>query len=137
MRMFLAAVLLASLSTSASAYRKVDALDGDTLSMTGSDLLTGFNIRMEGIDSPELHSRCAAEVVLARASLARLKQLTADGVTFNTEFRTDRNGRILARPLDRQGRDVGAMLVAEGLARVYDGKTARLPWCDAAGQIVR
>lgn len=97
--------------------------------MPGFGLLTGFPVRIEGIDAPEIHGKCPEEIALAAKAKARLKVLVTGGVTFLTDFRTDNYGRLLARPLDRKGQDIGQILVSEGLARAYDGKTARKPWC--------
>ena len=43
----------------------------------------------------------------------------------------DRYGRTLAIVRDRAGRDLARIMIAEGLARPYDGRGRRLGWCEA------
>jgi endonuclease YncB( thermonuclease family) len=98
-------------------------VDGDTI------WLQGVKIRIADIDAPETHDpRCASEKELGDRATQRLQQLLNSGtVTLETVDRDhDRYGREL-RIIDVDGRSAGAMLVSEGLARVWDG--ARHPWC--------
>lgn len=107
---FLAALSLASCSVT----------DGDTI-RCGDE-----RIRIENIDTPELlGAKCPQEALWAAEARDRLTELLAPGFAVHRTGR-DRYGRTLAR-LSVQGRDVGAVLVAEGLARPYDG--GRKPWC--------
>lgn len=76
-------------------------------------------IRMESIDAPESwRSRCAAERALAERATRRLAEMVAAGPVAIERHGHDRYGRTLAT-LTQSGRDLGATLVAEGLA---------LPW---------
>ena len=81
------------------------------------------------IDAPETHGpRCAEEAALGARATQRLKQLMNAG-PFSLESgdrETDRYGRAL-RVVTRGGQSIGEILVAEGLAREWDG--ARHPWC--------
>jgi micrococcal nuclease len=98
-------------------------VDGDTI------WLKGAKIRIADIDAPETHDpRCASERVLGGRATERLQQLLNAGVvTLETVDRDhDRYGRQL-RIVDVDGRSVGSILVAEGLARWYQG--GRKPWC--------
>lgn len=100
-------------------------VDGDTLR------LRGRVVRIQNIDAPETHGpSCAAEAELGRRATERLAQLLAadqvELVRIEGERDKDRHGRLLRRVVV-DGGDAGDMLVAEGLARPWDGR--RHPWC--------
>ena len=101
--------------------------DGDTITvdMNGQK----ETIRMIGVDTPETHGpRCSAEGALGMRATQRLLALLNAG-TFSlvpVKRERDRYGRTL-RIVTRQGQSIGALLVAEGLARPWTG--ARQPWC--------
>ena len=98
-------------------------VDGDTFWMAGE------KIRIADIDTPETHpARCPEEARLGAAATQRLQTLLNSGaVTLHSIDRdTDRYGRKLRR-VEVNGRGVGDMLVAEGLARPYRGR--RMGWC--------
>lgn len=103
-------------------------VDGDTFR------LKGRTYRIADIDTPETHEpRCAAEAALGALATRRLQSLmNAGGFTLEPiERERDRYGRTL-RVVTRAGRSVGEMLVAEGLARRWDG--ARHRWCRRDGR---
>ena len=98
-------------------------IDGDTIRYGG------VKIRLEDIDAPEVFSpRCAAEAALGRQATRRLLELMNAGAfrVVSSGRDEDRYGRKL-RVIERDGRSVGDTLVAEGLARPWDG--ARRSWC--------
>jgi len=98
-------------------------VDGDTF------WIDGEKVRVADIDAPETHpSHCAGEARLGDAATLRLQALLNAGpVTLASIDRdTDRYGRKL-RIVERDGRSLGAALVAEGLARRWEGH--RRPWC--------
>ena len=99
-------------------------IDGDTIRYGGT------KIRLEDIDTPETHEpRCATEAALGRRATRRLLELVNAGPfqLVRTGGRDeDRYGRKL-RTITRNGRSVGDVLIAEGLARRWDG--ARRNWC--------
>ena len=98
-------------------------VDGDTFWMAGE------KIRIADIDTPQTHpARCPEEARLGAAATQRLQTLLNSGaVTLHSIDRdTDRYGRKLRR-VEVNGRGVGDMLVAEGLARPYRGR--RMGWC--------
>lgn len=120
----------------------IHVIDGDTIAI-GRE-----HIRLVGIDAPETRqARCDGELRLGLEAKARLHELltqacgplpTADAgrcVVIRRQRDKDRYGRTLARVLI-DGRDVGATLIAEGLARPYlclAGRCpARQPWCGSA-----
>ena len=98
-------------------------VDGDTF------WIGGTKIRIADIDTPETHPpRCASEADLGgRATLRLQALLNAGPVTLAaTDRDADRYGRKL-RVVERNGKSLGGMLVAEGLARPWTGR--RMPWC--------
>lgn len=99
-------------------------VDGDTF------YLGGEKIRIAGIDAPETHpSRCPREEALGDAATARLQELLSGGAISLSAIDRDRDryGRLL-RNVAVDGRDVGNILVTEGVARPYGG--GRRSWCD-------
>lgn len=117
----------------------IRVVDGDTFE---ARLRIWFNqevsvlIRLEGVDAPELKGRCPQETRLAQEARDALIAILASGVVSVRDLHADKyNGRAVARALVTDGSgfddDVGALLMAGGYARPYDGR-ARLPWCGAA-----
>ena len=107
-----------------SARQQNCVVDGDTIRHDG------VKIRLADIDAPEVFSpRCAAEAALGQRATERLLQLINAGpfeLVPSGLRDADRYGRKL-RVIERDGRSLAATLVAEGLARPWDG--ARRSWC--------
>lgn len=103
------------------------AIDGDTIRI-GRE-----TIRVLNIDTPEIHqAKCPEEKAAGLAAKARtqtlLRRTGKIGLARGDGTRqTDRYGRTLAR-VYVDGRDLGEILIAEGLARRWTGK--RRPWCN-------
>jgi micrococcal nuclease len=98
-------------------------VDGDTFWFAGD------KYRIADIDTPETHpARCAREAVLGEAATRRLhKWLNAGAFSLERTGRdVDRYGRKL-RIVTRDGQSAGSVLIAEGLARPWEGR--RRPWC--------
>lgn len=98
-------------------------VDGDTF------WLNRQKIRIADIDTPELSPpRCEAERVRGEAAKRRLGELLNAGAfsLVAGDRDEDQYGRKL-RTVTRNGASIGDTLVAEGLARRWDG--ARHPWC--------
>lgn len=98
-------------------------VDGDTFWFAGE------KYRIADVDTPETHpARCAEEAALGEAATERL-QAWLNGGAFSLESAdrdSDNYGRKL-RVVTRGGVSVGDVMVAEGLARRWDGH--RRPWC--------
>jgi endonuclease YncB( thermonuclease family) len=123
-------------STSAA---PISVIDGDTIRFKRQVY------RVVGFDAPESGSRarCERERTLADAATNRLRQLVANGQTVlepvpcscppGTEETPECNYGRLCAVLRAEGRDVGAILVSEGLARPYVCSQSRCPrrqsWC--------
>jgi endonuclease YncB( thermonuclease family) len=98
-------------------------IDGDTIRYGG------IKIRLEDIDAPEVFSpKCASEARLGQRAAERLLHLMNSGPfqLVSGARDEDRYGRKL-RTIERGGRSVGEVLVAEGLARRWEG--GRRSWC--------
>lgn len=109
-------------------------IDGDTLRVRARVWLgqeVDTLVRLLGVDAPELHGRCAEERRRAEEARAFLRRRAQGGRVSLVDVRTDKyGGRVLARVLDDDGTDLGAALVAAGLARTYGGGR-RVAWCPA------
>ncbi len=103
-------------------------LDGDTLALR-CDL--GFNVsceqtvRLAGLDTPELRSPDPAErgraVLAHRRAMALLPPGAPCTIATAKGDPADKYGRFLGRVTLADGTDLNAALLAEGLARPYDG----------------
>ena len=103
-----------------------DVFDGDTL-----ELICGtkaIRARLVGFDAPETHpSRCPAEAALGGRAKERLRGLASGAGVEYQDMGHDKYGRDLVF-MRVGGRDVAAVMIAEGLAVAYDGAT-RIDWC--------
>lgn len=109
----------------------VRVVDGDTIEARVRIWLrqeVTIDVRVRGIDAPELKGRCREEIILAAAATDRLTELA--GMTIRlTDIGEDKyGGRVLARVANAEGGDVGALMLESGLARPYVGGR-RGDWC--------
>jgi endonuclease YncB( thermonuclease family) len=118
---------------------QIDVIDGDTVRFNGAVY------RLVGFDTPERgdRARCDDERRLAEAATKRLRVLVAGGEGWLTpvacacrlgqEGTRNCNYGRLCGSLSISGRDVGNILINEGLAHPYVcGATScprRRPWC--------
>lgn len=109
------------------AARKVTCIyDGDT----GWE--RGQKWRLLDIDAPELGARdtgCSAETAIGKRSRDRLRALMAPGYEIVDSGKRDRSKRLLVRVRLPDGRDAGAVLIAERLAQPWPNQGNR--WCEA------
>lgn len=109
-------------------------VDGDTFSAgvrLEDDTIISVRVRLRNVDTPELHGACVDEIVAANVARSRLAELIpVDSVVELQNIKDDKYlGRIDANVLDSRGRDVGKILVREGLGRPYSGGK-RSGWCE-------
>ncbi|WP_269931992.1 thermonuclease family protein [Aminobacter sp. HY435] len=110
----------------------VEVIDGDTF-LADADIWPGqtlrVNIRIRGIDAPEMKSRCPAErsaAVRAREALAQL--MSGGAVSLSNIGGAKYYGRVLADVRIGNGAAVGDAMLDEGLVRRYGGGK-RDSWC--------
>lgn len=105
------------------AASSIRVIDGDTIESP-----YGVKYRLLGFDTPEIFdAKTPQEYALGMKAKKRLEQLLSRGTVRIIESgKLDKYGRSLAT-LTVNGRDVGEVLIAEGLARAYHGGK-RLPW---------
>lgn len=126
--------LLFSLPAAAQSYpvEVLRVIDGDTFAVRitvwiGVEVRT--EIRVLGIDTPELKGKCPAERDLANRAKIRATEILKSGKVSLEKPQTDKyGGRIDARVLVN-GQDYGATLIQEGLAVAYNGEGPRKEWC--------
>ncbi len=116
-------IALACLAVSvAVAEASFTVTDGDSVRVDGQPL------RIANIDAPELqHARCDAERRLALVAKRRLQEILASGavrviVGDPATGRTFDEYRRELATITVDGRHIGEMLIAEQLARPWDGK---------------
>lgn len=110
----------------------VRVVDGDTVLVSAQIWLgqrVTVSVRLAGIDAPELRGRCRAERERARRARDFLiRRLAPGGISLADIQYGKFAGRVVARLLDGDGRDLGAALLDAGLARPYAGRR-RGRWC--------
>jgi len=118
-------VLLASfLAFPAAAQERCIATDGDTIRCGNT------RYRIVALDAPETYrAECQYERNLGYQAAGRLAHLI---YTRRLEIvpiaGRDKYGRTLA-VVKVGGQDAAQILISEGLARFYDGRTRRQSWC--------
>src|SRR5512133_3414649 len=142
MRLHYIGVLVAFYASIANASpvdrNNVGVLDGDTLRIAGE------TFRLVGCDAPETYqARCPSERELGNRATFRLRQMVAGGgldlekvacaCRPGTEGTMRCNYGRSCGVLKARGRDIGELLIGEGLARPYvcgsSSCPRRLPWC--------
>jgi len=112
----------------------VRVIDGDTIEARVRlwlDLQLTTSVRIRGIDAPEVRGRCQTEKDLAATATRRLAEVAVGEVTLIDIAEDKFFGRVVADVRAADGTDLAAMMLADGLARPYDGG-ARATWCDLA-----
>ena len=134
------AILIAATMASAEPIQPgaVQVIDGDTIGIGGK------TVRLVGFDTPEaVNARCEAERSLAAKATDKLRQLVAAGgldlsqvacaCPPGTEGTTACNYGRSCGVLKAAGKDVGELLIIEGLAKPYLCSGTRCPrreqWC--------
>ena len=105
-------------------------VDGDTIEVLARiwpDHYVETLVRLADIDAPELRGRCAEEIALAERAKARLAALLGARLQLVDVHYGKYAGRVVARVLTEDGRDVAKVLLNEKLVRSYDGGR-RTPW---------
>ena len=120
----LAAIVAATAATAQTAGA-ISVVDGDTVKVGA------VSWRLMGYDCPETYyARCDSERQRGDAATRRLEQLLAGAKKADliADRRIDRYGRTLGH-LRVDGKDVGDILIREGLCVPYSGRGKRRDWC--------
>lgn len=111
----------------------LQVIDGDTF-LAHAILWPGqslrINIRVRGIDTPEMKSRCKSEHFAAKQARDELKKLLGDGpVSISNIAGAKYYGRVLADVVARDGTRVAEEMILRNFARPYRGGK-REGWCN-------
>ena len=109
----------------------LSVVDGDTVNVRITIWLDQWieaPMRVRGIDTPELHGKCKAEITAAIEAKKALAALANGRKVTIYNIDTDKFGRILARVVRDDGVDIGAKMIEAKLARPYNGEK-RQGWC--------
>ena len=114
-------------------YRGEYAYDGDTIYVAIPGLpgeIANMSVRVRGVDTPEIRGKCESEKHLAKQArdYARNRLKSAKSVEFCEPEWGRYGGRVVAS-VRIDGSPLDVELISNGLARAYDGKTKRRPWC--------
>ena len=107
--------------------------DGDTFTI-GFRFGTKFykkSVRIEGIDTPELHSKVEKEAKLCRLGREFAKERYLDELVHVLMKENDKYGRILVELFDREtGESINRMMVQHKFARTYGGNLHKNEWTE-------
>ena len=114
--------------------------DGDTVTIAARFKIDGvyvpklfrYNVRLRGIDSPEMKTKNSTEKSLALKSRDALTELIMDRMVRLENVEYDKYGRILANIITEDGINVSNWMISNGYAVEYDGGTKHRPaeWTD-------
>jgi endonuclease YncB( thermonuclease family) len=110
----------------------LNIIDGDTF-LADAQVWPGqfvrVNVRIRGIDAPEMKSRCASEHDAALRARDALAELIGDGaVSISNIGGAKYYGRVLADVETEQGVPVAEEMLGRSLVRPYEGGR-RAGWC--------
>ena len=113
----------------------VRVYDGDTvtiatrISVDGNEIpkIFRFNVRLLGIDTPEMRTRNQAEKALAIKACDALNAYIMNKTVTLQSVSYDKYGRILADILTKDGVNISDWMISNGYAVKYDGGTKHRP----------
>lgn len=110
----------------------VEVLDGDTFlaeALVWPGHTVRVNVRIRGIDAPEMKARCDAERTAALRARDALASMFGEGsIAISNISGAKYYGRVLADVTTADGQAVAQLLLGERLVRPYGGGR-RQPWC--------
>lgn len=105
--------------------------DGDTITVMidlGLSIKVRAKCRLLGIDTPEIRTKSAAEKKKGYEARDRLREMVdKKWVVLHSVSKPDKYGRLLVKVWVDEDECVNDTMIAEGLARVYNGG-ARQAW---------
>lgn len=113
----------------------VRVYDGDTvtiatrISVDGKEIpkIFRFNVRLLGIDTPEMRTKNQAEKALAVKARDALNAYIMNKTVTLQSVSYDKYGRILADILTKDGVNISDWMISNGYAVKYDGGTKHRP----------
>lgn len=107
--------------------------DGDTFAadvILEDGIRLPVRVRLDGVDTPEIHGSCDYEIKMANKAKERLTELLPVGSTVELQDIKDDKylGRIDAKVIVANKQNVADVLIKEKLGRKYNGGK-RLSWC--------
>lgn len=103
----------------------IDIYDGDTFTVEAHIWINQTlktKVRLLGVDTPEIRSKCSHEKELAKQARHMIRQLIMDQPVILSGIRKDKyGGRVLANATTADGTDLATLLIRHGLGRPYDG----------------
>lgn len=108
-------------------------LDGDTF-LAEAHIWPGHsvrvNVRIRGIDTPEMRSKCVSERDAALRAQAALSEILGEQrISISNIGGAKYHGRVLADVETNEGLQVADAMIESQLARAYSGGK-RKSWCD-------
>lgn len=114
----------------------IKVYDGDTITLASkmpyeNSPLFRFNVRLQGIDTPEIKSKNENEKNLAKKARDALSQLIMNKVVTLQNVKNEKYGRILADVYLGE-LHLNKWMIDQSFAVAYDGKTKQHPlsWRD-------
>jgi len=109
----------------------IKVYDGDTITIASkmpyeNSPLFRFNVRLNGIDTPEIKSKNENEKLLAKTSRDSLSQLILHKNITLRNVKNEKYGRILA-DVYLDDLHINQWMIDQQFAVVYDGKTKHSP----------
>ncbi len=105
-----------------SKFKVIKVYDGDTIKVTGYNNLI-MVVRFAGIDAPETKKRNQPGQPYGEKAANMVKSLISGKQVFLKTYGTGGYNRILAEVFTKTGLNVNLVLVRNGLAEVYRGRT--------------
>ena len=113
--------------------RVLSVLDGDTFvaeAQVWPGQFVRVNVRIRGVDAPEMRSRCATERYAATRARELLSELLDEEIVAISNIGGAKYyGRVLADVVTAQGEVVSQVLLERGVVRPYRGGKRR-SWCE-------
>ena len=105
--------------------------DGDTLTVECEiwpTFTVSTKVRINGIDTPEIRTRCLSEKARGYDARNRLIEMNNGQVVLKNVFLGKFAGRVIA-DVYIDGKSVAQVMIDEGFAREYHGGKRKV-WCD-------
>lgn len=102
-------------------------IDGDTYELLinlGFDILLHRHCRLYGVNCAEIHGEEKPRGLVIKQAVAGL--IEGKDVTILSPGKDDKYGRVLAKVIMDDGKDLGDYLLAEGMAKEYFGEGPKL-----------